>query len=53
VEWAERLKDYLPKEHMWVNLNYLGVDQRHLVFTPHGKVYEAVAKKLQQSLFGV
>ena len=52
VEWAERLKDYLPKEHMWVTLNYLGVDQRHLIFTPRGKAYEAVAKKLQQSLFG-
>ncbi|MEA4813146.1 MAG: tRNA (adenosine(37)-N6)-threonylcarbamoyltransferase complex ATPase subunit type 1 TsaE [Anaerolineaceae bacterium] len=53
LEWAERLQTSLPKEHLWVSIQYLGVDQRHLIFTPRGKAYETIAKKLQQSLFGV
>lgn len=52
VEWAEKLKRYLPKEHLWIQMSWVSLEQRHLILTPRGKNYEAVLKKLQQALFG-
>lgn len=52
IEWAERLKKHLPKEHIWIQMSWVSLEQRHLILTPRGKVYEGVLKKLQQALFG-
>ena len=52
VEWAERLKDTLPRENLWIQMDWINEDQRHLILVPHGRRYETVLKKLQQSLFG-
>ncbi len=52
IEWAERLKSSLPKENIWVEMSWINAEQRHLVFTPNGKPYQAVLNKLQQALFG-
>ncbi len=52
LEWAERLKAHLSEENLWIRLNWITTEQRHLVFTPHGKTYTTMAKKLQQLLFG-
>lgn len=53
VEWAERIKHSLPKEHLWIQMSWMSQEQRHLIFTPHGKAYQDLLKKLQQMLFGV
>ncbi|ABQ26498.1 tRNA (adenosine(37)-N6)-threonylcarbamoyltransferase complex ATPase subunit type 1 TsaE [Geotalea uraniireducens] len=37
VEWAERLKDALPEEHLEVVLTHAGNEQRCLTFTPSGE----------------
>lgn len=52
MEWAERMKDSLPKENLWIDMDYINDEQRHLVFTPNGKQYEQLLKKLQKALFG-
>ena len=52
LEWAERVQDGLPNEFLRVVLSWMSEEQRHLVFTPQGKQYETMLKKLQQSLFG-
>jgi tRNA A37 threonylcarbamoyladenosine biosynthesis protein TsaE len=52
IEWAEKLKKHLPKEHIWIQMSWVSLEQRHLILTPRGKVYEGVLKKLQQALFG-
>ena len=52
MEWAERMKDSLPKENLWIDMDYINDSQRHLVFTPNGKKYEQLLKKLQKALFG-
>jgi len=52
MEWAERMKDSLPKENLWIDMDYIDEEQRHLVFTPNGKKYEQLLKKLQKALFG-
>ena len=52
MEWAERMKSSLPKENLWIDMDYINESQRHLVFTPNGKKYEQLLKKLQKALFG-
>jgi tRNA threonylcarbamoyladenosine biosynthesis protein TsaE len=52
MEWAERMKTSLPKENLWINMDWINDDQRHLILTPHGPRYISILKKLQQALFG-
>jgi tRNA threonylcarbamoyladenosine biosynthesis protein TsaE len=53
VEWAERLKEILPHENLWVNLEHVSDEHRQLRFAAHGKRYDALVTELQQALFGV
>jgi len=52
MEWAERMKSSLPEENLWIEMAWINPEQRHLVFTPNGKRYEQLLKKLQKALFG-
>jgi tRNA A37 threonylcarbamoyladenosine biosynthesis protein TsaE len=52
MEWAERMKTSLPKENLWIQMDWINPDQRHLILIPHGQRYESILKKLQQALFG-
>lgn len=49
VEWAERLGDILPSEHLSINLIHDGDDRRRLVFTAAG----ARAEMLMRGLLAV
>ena len=52
MEWAERMKSSLPQDNLWIRMDWINPDQRHLILTPHGHRYESILKKLQQALFG-
>lgn len=52
MEWAERMQNSLPKENLWVEMSWINDQQRHLIFSPNGKRYQQLLKKLQKSLFG-
>ena len=52
IEWAERMKTSLPKENLWIQMDWINPDQRHLILTPHWHRYESILIKLQQALFG-
>ena len=52
MEWAERMKSSLPQENLWIEMSWINLEQRHLIFTPNGKRYEQLLKKLQKALFG-
>ena len=53
VEWADRLKESLPEEHIWIEMNWMGQDARHFILTPTGKQNKAILKTLQQAIYGV
>ena len=52
MEWAERMSSSLPSENLWVTMDWINPEQRHFIFTPNGKRYEQLLKKLQKALFG-
>lgn len=53
IEWPERIKPILPKEHLWVQLNYQDDEQRSMLFTPHGARYLQMMDEFRQSVYGV
>lgn len=44
VEWADKVKECLPAEHVWIDLIVTGPDSRRFVLTGHGRVYCELVK---------
>ena len=53
IEWAERIERILPKERLWLNLEYIDEEQRRLQFTATGAYYQNMIQNLRKSAFGV
>lgn len=52
IEWAERLGNLIPTEHLWINLEHVAEEQRQLNFQAHGKRYDDLLNNIRQSMFG-
>jgi len=52
VEWAERVQEALPKENLWVTLNWVDELQRDLVLTAHGIRYQSMITVLRKQIYG-
>lgn len=53
IEWAERVKDILPRERLWITLEHVGEERRQLRFRARGARYDGLVTALRQSMFGV
>ena len=40
IEWADMIKDYLPKDRLDIKIKLVDENTRVLIFTPHGEKYE-------------
>jgi hypothetical protein len=52
IEWADRVKELIPKDHMWVELEYLTEEHRQMRFKSRGRRHDALLEALRQSMFG-
>jgi tRNA threonylcarbamoyladenosine biosynthesis protein TsaE len=52
VEWAERIKSALPKDHLWVTLRWVDDDQRDLIFSARGIHYEYLLVNFRKRIYG-
>lgn len=52
VEWAERIMEALPEEHFLINLRWITIDRRDLIFTAKGLQYQQLLTALRQRLYG-
>lgn len=53
LEWAERITELLPKEHLWIELKVRDETRRNLVLEAVGKRYETLIEKFRADAFGV
>ena len=53
IEWPERIESILPKNRLWINLEYIAEEQRRLQFTAQGSHYQNMIEKIRKSAFGV
>lgn len=44
IEWADMIKDYLPKERLDVKIKIVDENTRVLIFTPYGEKYEQICE---------
>lgn len=50
VEWAQRLKGLLPKEHLKIEFSIKGDTERGLKFSAFGRRYQALLSRIQKTL---
>jgi tRNA threonylcarbamoyladenosine biosynthesis protein TsaE len=53
IEWADRIETALPKERLWVVLQWVDDSQRDMVFTATGPRYQSLLIDLRKHIFGV
>ena len=46
IEWAERLKELYPKEYLRIELRHKATQEREIILTTSGRIYEDVIRKV-------
>jgi len=50
VEWPERILEALPKTYLWIDMTWLGDEQRVLIINPKGKRYKDMLENLKKEM---
>jgi tRNA threonylcarbamoyladenosine biosynthesis protein TsaE len=53
IEWAERAREILPRECLWVFLRHIDESRRGLIFAASGERYKDLLVQLKKSAFGL
>jgi len=53
IEWAERIKNILPEQHLWIQFSYRDLEQRTMLLTAHGDRFETLLTDLRRKIYGV
>lgn len=48
IEWAEKARELLPQERLWVRLEYQGQGGRSLTFVARGERYRALLEEVRR-----
>jgi tRNA threonylcarbamoyladenosine biosynthesis protein TsaE len=51
IEWADRVRNAIPHESLWITLQYQGVERREIVMQPHGDRYEKIIEELRRRVY--
>ena len=52
IEWPERMGSLIPKERLWVNLDYQAEEHRQMLFKASGRHYDDLLNEMRQAVFG-
>lgn len=52
IEWPERMNRLIPREHLWVTLEYMDDDEREMKFKSHGKRYDDLLEVIRHATYG-
>lgn len=52
IEWADRARDWLPQEHLAIQMQHLSETKRILRFVPEGERYRNLVETFKGSTFG-
>lgn len=50
IEWAERVREALPREHLWLELEYRGESERRVRATANGTRYQEMLRRVSEEL---
>jgi tRNA threonylcarbamoyladenosine biosynthesis protein TsaE len=49
IEWADKIPSLLPKEMLWIHIQYTGTRTRSILILGKGKRYEGIVKEIVRS----
>lgn len=52
IEWPERMQRLIPRERLWVDLEHVDQEERHMKFNSHGKRYEDLLEVVRRAAYG-
>jgi len=52
IEWPERMDRLVPREHLWVKLEYVDEEEREMKFKSHGKRYDDLLEVIRHATYG-
>ena len=52
IEWPERMNGLIPRERLWVNLEYIDEEEREMKFKSSGKRYDELLEIVRHGTFG-
>jgi tRNA threonylcarbamoyladenosine biosynthesis protein TsaE len=50
IEWADRIKRYLPPEYLGISMSIVNTSSRRIAFWPRGTLYQQIVKKMEDYL---
>lgn len=52
VEWADRIRQALPKDNLQISFSWVNDEQRNLLFLPNGEHYKKLLNDFKRLAFG-
>jgi tRNA threonylcarbamoyladenosine biosynthesis protein TsaE len=52
IEWADRAREVIPADRLWITLDYTDQMKRSLVFEATGDHYQAIVNALRHDVYG-
>lgn len=53
IEWAERIEEALPENHLWIELRVVEEKRRNFVLEARGEHYQKLVNDFRNAIFGV
>ena len=53
IEWADRAREIIPPERLWITLNHLDTHQRSILMEASGERYIQLLKTFREKAFGI
>jgi tRNA threonylcarbamoyladenosine biosynthesis protein TsaE len=53
IEWADRAREAMPRQRLWITLTYTDEMKRTLIFEAIGEHYIEVVRALKKAIYGV
>jgi len=53
IEWADRIKEALPENHLWIKMRWIDEEQRDFIFTAQGEHYQTILNNFKKDVYGV
>ena len=50
IEWPERIDGLVPVEHLWIQLDHKGEEERDMKFKAAGKRYEELLEVIRHAV---
>jgi tRNA threonylcarbamoyladenosine biosynthesis protein TsaE len=51
IEWADRVRNAIPHESLWITLQYQGVEHREIMMQPQGDRYEKMIEEFKKKVY--